>query len=89
MKIFWHSAIDKAETRLRKMHARLEAQMDEVVRLQREGSDDTQALSLLQCMQETLQQRIWRAERSLRGYEAELNSQVLLDRPLLERSQRE
>ena len=89
MKTSWHSAIDKAETRLRKTQARLEAQMDEVVRLQREGSDDTQALSLLQCMQETLQQRISRTERSLRGHEAELNSLVLLDRPLLQRSQRE
>ena len=76
MKPSWHSAIDKAETRLRKTQARLEAQMDEVVRLQREGSDDTQALSLFQCMQKTLQRPIRRAEKLLRGYEAELNQRL-------------
>jgi hypothetical protein len=67
MKTSWHSAIDKAAARLRKTQARLEAQMDEVVRLQREGSDDTQALSLFQCMQKTLQRPIRRAEKLLRA----------------------
>jgi hypothetical protein len=59
------------------MQALLEAQMNEVVRLQREGFDNAQALSLLQCTQETLQQPIRRAEKLLRGCEAELNQRLL------------
>ena len=60
------SAMDDVEARLRETHARAEAQMAEVVRLQRDGADDTQALSLLQEIQGSLSRLISRAKHLLR-----------------------
>jgi hypothetical protein len=76
MKAIDLSALDEVEARLGETHSRIAAQMAEVSRLQADGADDTQALYVLQDLQETIHQQIECAEKLLRDYEGELNQTV-------------